>query len=165
MPFKGGTLSQSRTQLDLKCDDCRHQWSIEMASPVLIVRPDRQTDGKLSSDQRRNGTAGRSDDKRHPYAFKRQRMRAGLPGLLKSPDKTQSLAVLYSLNARQVRGRLRPLDPTTVFPGWVIPGGRLWLSAYDGASLRVRISVVKPRREGRDDDEHFAEFAVRHDTG
>lgn len=87
-------------------------------------------------------------------------MRAGLCGLLRSSDRKQTIAVLYSLDARRVTGRVRPLDPTSAFPPWLVPGSRLWLSAYDGARMRIRISVVQPTRDGGNDDEHFAEFTV-----
>jgi hypothetical protein len=70
------------------------------------------------------------------------------------------VTVLYSLDPRRVAGRLRLPDPNSAFPPWLVPGSRLWLSAYDGVRLRIRITVVKPRREGGHDDEHFAEFSV-----
>jgi hypothetical protein len=164
MPLKAGTLSPSRTQVNLKCDDCRHEWSIEMAPPVLIVRPDRQTDGEPSAG-RPIGEEDRTDDRRNAHELNGQRMRVGLCGLLTSSDTTQNVAVLYSLDARRAAGRLRLLDPSSVFPPWLVPGSRLWLSAYDGGRLRIRISVVKRRREGCEDDEHFAEFAVEGSGG
>jgi hypothetical protein len=165
MPLKGGTLSQRRTQLNLQCADCRFEWSIEMAPPVLIVKPDRQTDGEASGSRPPMVEHGPTEDKRDTAESNRQRMRAGLCGLLKSSDRTHTVTVLYSLDARQVTGRLRLLDPASVFPPWLVPGSRLWLSAYDGAALRIRISGLKPRREGSDDDdEHFAEFDVAHVT-
>jgi len=159
MPSTGRTLSQRRTQLNLKCDDCRHEWSIEMAPPALIVRPDRQTDGDTSGLRLPIAEERRTDDKRNAGESNRQRMRAGLGGLLRSSDRTQTLAVLYSLDARRVTGRLRPLDPARAFPRWLVPGSRLWLFAYDGAPLRIRVSLVRPPRDGGD-DEHFAEFTV-----
>lgn len=159
MPLTGGTLSQRRTQLNLKCDDCGHQWSIEMAPPVLIVRPDRQADGDTSGRQPPIAEERRTDEKRNAGESNRQRMHAGLCGLLQSSDRTHTLAVLYSLDARRVTGRVRPLDPTSAFPQWLVPGSRLWLSAYDGAQMRIRISVVQPRDGGKD-GEHFAEFTV-----
>ena len=160
LPLTGGTLSQRRTQLNLKCDECRHEWSIEMAPPVLIVRPDRQTDGGTSGRQPPIAEGRRTDDKRNAGKSNRQRMHAGLCGLLRSSDRTQTLAVLYSLDARRVTGRVRPLDPASAFPRWLVPGSRLWLSAYDGAQMRIRISMVQPPRDGGEEDEHFAEFTV-----
>ena len=160
MPLTGGTLSQRRTQLNLKCHDCRHEWPIELAPPVLIVRPDRQTDGDTSRRQPPIAEERRPDDRRNARAPSRQRMHAGLCGVLRSSDRTQTLAVLYSLDARRVTGRVRPLDPASAFPRWLVPGSRLWLSAYDGAPIRIRISVVRPRRDRGEDDEHYAEFTV-----
>lgn len=159
MPLTAGTLSQRRTQVNLKCVDCRYEWSIETAPPILIVTPDRQTDGEPSAGGP-TGEEDRPDDRRKPHDLNRQRMRVGLCGLLTSSDTTQKVAVLYSLDARQAAGRLRLLDPSSAFPPWLVPGSRVWLSAYDGMRLRIRISVMKRRREGSEDDEHFAEFAV-----
>jgi hypothetical protein len=44
MPFRAGTLPAGRTQVDLRCRDCGHEWMEEMTPPVLIVKPDRRTD-------------------------------------------------------------------------------------------------------------------------
>ena len=161
MPLKVGTLSHNRTQLNLKCHRCRHEWSIEMAPPVLIVRPARHTDDDETGGSRPPiAEAGLTHDKRNAYQLKSRRMRAGLCGLLRSPDKTQTAAVLYSLDARQATGRLRPLDPANVFAPWLVAGSRLWLSAYDGSPLRIRINIVKPPRKDSEDGEQFAEFVV-----
>ena len=160
MPLTGGTLSQRRTQLNLKCSDCGHECSIEIAPPVLIVRPDRQTDDDTSARQSAIDEERRPDDKRNADESNRQRMHAGLCGLLRSSDRTQTLAVLYSLDPRRIVGRVRPLDPASAFPRWLTPGSRLWLSAYDGAPMRIRISVVQAPRDGGEDDEHFAAFTV-----
>jgi len=160
MPLRAGTLAERRTQVDLKCARCRHEWSIEMTRPVLIVKPDRETDDDTSSSQPANAKEVPTDDRRESYESNRQRMRVGLCGLLRSTDRTHTVTVLYSLDARRVTGRLRLLDPSSVCPLWLVPGSRLWLSGYDGLPLRIRITVVKLRREGCKDDEHFAEFVV-----
>ncbi len=160
MPLTAGTLSEGRTQVNLKCGDCRHEWSIEMAPPVVIVRPDRETDGDTSGSPPPIAQDGQTDDRRDAHEVNRQRMRVGLCGLLTSSDRTHTVTVLYSLDAHRVAGRLRLLDPGSVFPPWLVPGSRLWLSAYDGVPLRIRISVVKPPSDDGKDDEHFAEFAV-----
>ena len=174
MPLKAGTIAESRTQLDLKCDDCGHEWFIEMSPPVLIVKPDRQTDGAASPAERpptdeQAQAAGSSpeintrDDRRHASEMHRQRMRAGLCGLLKSADATQTVAVLYSLAADRATGRLRLLDPSHLLPAWVAPNSRLKLSGYDGVPLYISITAVKHPSAGSKVDEQFAEF-VRNDA-
>lgn len=160
MPIRVGTLAEHRTQVDLKCDGCRHEWSIEMTPPVLIVKPDRETDGDPSSSQAAIAQEAHTDDRRQSYQLNRQRMRVGLCGLLRSTDGTHTVTVLYSPDAHRVNGRLRLLDPSSVFPPWLVPGSRLWLSGYDGVALRIRITVVKLRRHGCKDDEHFAEYVM-----
>lgn len=164
MPIRVGTLAEHRTQVDLKCDGCRHEWSIEMTPPVLIVKPDRETDGVPSSSQPAIAQAVQTDDRRESYQLNGQRMRVGLCGLLRSTDRTHTVTVLYSLNAHRVTGRLRLLDPSSVFPRWLVPDSRLWLSGYDGVESRIRITVVKLRRDGCKDDEHFAEYVMPHVT-
>lgn len=160
MPLSAGTLAEHRTQVHLKCDSCRHDWFIEMTPPVLIVKPDRETDGDTSCGQPALSEEVQTDDRRESQELNRQRMRVGLCGLLRSTDRTHTVTVLYSLDARRINGRLRVLDPSSAFPRWLVPGSRLWLSGYDGVPLRIRITVVKPRREDCNDDEHFAEYVM-----
>ena len=160
MPSRAGTLAERRTQLDLRCGRCRHEWSIEMTPPVLIVKPDRETDSETFRSQPPITKEPRTRDRRESYGSHRQRMRVGLRGLLTSTDRTQTVTVLYSLNAHRVAGRLRLMDPSSVSPPWLVAGSRLWLSGYDGLRLRIRITVVKLRGEGCKDDDHFAEFVV-----
>ena len=157
MPFRAGTLAEGRTQVNLICDQCRHEWSIEMTPPVLIVKPDRETDGTEVSSPETN----EPNDRRQAYKRRRQRMRVGLCGLLKSADGAHTVAVLYSLAADRAAGRLRLLDPSHLFPSWVAEGTPLKLSGYDGVPLRIRITTIKLPREGRRGDDYFAEFAVR----
>lgn len=164
MPLSAGTLAERRTQVHLKCDRCRHEWSIEMTPPVLIVKPDRETDGDPSSSQPAIAQEAQTDDRRESCELNRQRMRVGLCGLLKSTDRTHIVTVLYSLDPHRVTGRLRLIDPSSACPLWLVPGSRLWLSGYDGVPLRIRITVVKLPRDGCNDDEHFAEFVVPHVT-
>ena len=164
MPSRAGTLAERRTQVDLKCGRCRHEWSIEMTPPVLIVNPDRETDRETSGSQPATAIEGRTRDRRESYGLHSQRMRVGLPGLLTSTDRMHTVTVLYSLNAHRVAGRLRLMDPSSVYPQWLVAGSRLWLSGYDGSALRIRITVVKSRREGRNDDDDFAEFVVHQIT-
>ena len=157
MPFRAGTLAEGRTQVHLTCDECRHQWSIEMTPPVLIVKPERETDGTEAS----SSEVDQANDRRHAYKRHRRRMRAGLCGLLKSPGSAHTVAVLYSLTADRTAGRLRLLDPDHRFPAWVTGDSRLKLSGYDGVPLRICITMVKLPRDGWKDDDHFAEFVVR----
>lgn len=159
MPSKAGTLAERRTQVDLKCARCRHEWSIEMTPPVLIVKPERETDGETASSEPAIGEQVRTDDRREPHETHAQRMRVGQCGLLRSTDRTHTITVLYSLDAQRLSGRLRLTDPESAWPEWLAPGSRLWLFEYDGLPLRIRVTVIKPRREGEDDD-HFAEFVV-----
>jgi hypothetical protein len=172
MPLKGGTIAEGRTQLDLKCGDCGHQWFIEMSPPVLIVKPDRQTDVATSPTERppidEQGQAPGSspeiskiDDRRHPAEMHPQRMRIGLCGLLTSTDGTHTVAVLYSLDADRATGRLRLLDPGHPFPPWLGPDTGLRLSGYDGVPLHISVTAVKLPRDVPKDDDHFAEFVVR----
>lgn len=130
-----------------------------MTPPVLIVKPERETDGETSSRQPVIVEEFRAGDRREPNESHRQRMRVGMCGLLRSTDRTHTVPVIYSLDAQQLAGRSRLTDPGSAWPAWLVPGGRLWLSGYDGLPLRIRITVVKPRRDGEDDD-HFAEFVV-----
>ena len=164
MPLRAGTLAEHRTLVQLKCDGCRHEWSIEMTPPVLIVKPDRETDGDTFNSEPALAHDVPSDDRRDSFELNRQRMRVGLCGVLRSTDRTHSVTVLYSLDAHRVTGRLRLLDPNSVFPAWLGPGSRLWLSGYDGVLMRIRITVVKLRLEGRNDDEHFAEYVMPQTT-
>lgn len=160
MPSRAGTLAERRTQVDLKCGRCRHEWSIETTPPVLIVTPDRETDGASSGRPLANPQPVHTEDRRESYELNGQRMRVGLCGLLKSTDRTHTVTVLYSLDAQRVTGRLRPMDPSSASPPWLVAGRRVWLSGYDGVALRIRITAVKLRCDGSDDDEHFAEFVV-----
>ena len=160
MPLRAGTLAKDRTRVDLKCARCRHEWSFEMTPPFLIVKPERDTDGDTSSSRPAMAKEVKIDDRRESYELHRRRMRVGLCGLLRSTDRTQTVTVLYSLDSHRVTGRLRLMDPSGLCPLWLVPGSRLWLSGDDGLPVRIRITVVKPRREGCKDDEHFAEFVV-----
>lgn len=161
MPLKGGTLTQSRTQLNLKCDECRHEWSIEMMPPVLLLMAGRETDRDASRKPQAMSSPIQTPDRRRPDRSHRRRTRVGLCGLLRSADRTQAVAVLYSVDPGRVNGRLRVLDPGSRFPGWLVQGSRLWLYGYDGVPLRVRITAVAPRRGGLADDEQFAEYVIR----
>ena len=160
MPLRAVTLAEHRAQLDLKCNGCRHEWSIEMTPPVLIVKPDRETDGDTFSSHPAIAHEVQTGDRRESYELNRQRMRVGLCGLLRSTDRTHTVTVLYSHDARRIAGRLRLLDLSSVAPRWLVAGSRLWLTGYDGVQLRIRITMVKLRREGRKDDEHFAEYLM-----
>ena len=160
MPLKAGTIAEGRTQVDLKCDDCGHEWFIEMSPPVLIVKPDRQTDGAASVTAS-SPEIDTTEDRRHVAEMHRQRMRIGLCGLLTSPGGTHTVAVLYSLDADRVTGRLRLLDPNHLFPPWLGPDSLLRLSGYDGVPLHISVTVVKLPGDVRKDDDHFAEFVVR----
>ena len=160
MPLKGGTLTQSRTQLNLKCDDCRHEWFIEMSPPVLLLTVDRETDRERSRSRIAMAPQVPTAERRQPSRSHRQRIRVGLCGLLRSSDRTHAVAVRYSLDPDRVNGRLRLLDPSSGFPGWLEQGSRLWLYGYDGVPLRVRITTVTPPRAGPTDDEQFAEYIV-----
>lgn len=160
MPSKAGTLAQHRTQVHLKCENCRHEWSVEMIPPVVLVKRDRKTDDDSGNNPHATAQGIHAADRRKPYRFSRQRMRAGLCGLLRPVDRTQTVAVLYSLDARQAAGRLRPLDPRAVFPGWLVPGSRLWLTDYDGAPRRIRVTAVRAARDGPRDGEQFAEYVL-----
>ena len=162
MPFRAGTLAESRTQVDLRCDYCGHELSIEMSPPVLIVAPDRQTDvaGPAGSEPAIVPEANQTDDRRNVPAPKEQRMRVGLRGLLMSADGAHTVTVLYSLDGHRARGRMRPLDPGNVFPAWLVPDSPMKLHGYDGLPLDISVTVVKLPRQDRKDDDHFAEFAV-----
>ncbi len=174
IPVRAGTLAESRTQVVLKCDDCRHEWSIEVTPPVLIVKPDRQTDCATSCSRPQNAPEGHgaghfselnpTNDRRNLNGMHMRRMRVGLCGLLRSYDGTHTVAVLYSLDAQRAAGRLRPLNPGNLFPPWLHPDSRLRLSGYDGVPLYIRTTVVKLPREGRSNDDRFAEFVVRQAT-
>jgi len=162
MPFRAGTLAGTRTQLDLRCDYCGHESTIEMTPPVLIVTPDRQTDGASSGSEPPIVQEGKqSDDRRNLHGANIQRMRVGLRGLLMSADATHTATVLYSLDGHRARGRMRPLDPSNPFPSWLDPDSRLTLHGYDGLPLDICVTGVKLPREDRKDDDHFAEFVVR----
>jgi hypothetical protein len=93
-----------------------------------------------------------------------QRMRVGLFGRLLSADGAHTIAVLYSLDGHGSRGRLRPQDPTTLFPDWLDQDSQPKLSAHDGAVMNITITLVKFPRDGWKDDDHFAEFVVRQVT-
>ncbi|HEX7280884.1 MAG TPA: hypothetical protein VF239_02430 [Vicinamibacterales bacterium] len=73
-----------------------------------------------------------------------------------------TITVLYSVNSHRSTGRLRLISRTTVWPQWLVPGSRLWLSSYDGLRLRIRITAVKLRCGASEDDDDFAEFVVPH---
>lgn len=159
MPLKAGTLAEGRTQVVLQCAKCRHEWPIEMKPPVVIVNPDRETDGGASASQA--PTVHDGHDRRDTHETDTQRMRVGLCGLLRSGDRTHTVTVLYSLDAQRANGRLRLIDPGQLFPEWLHPGSRLKLSGYDGVALYIRITTVKLPREDSQADDHFAEFTVR----
>lgn len=163
MPRKAGTLAEGRTQFHLRCAGCRHEWSIEMSPPVVVVTPDRDTDRVTASSDTPVHESGHDvgGDRRNPSAANAQRMRVGLCGLLRSADRMHTVTVLYSLDARGLTGRLRLVDPATLFPDWLSADSRLKLSGYDGAPLYIRITAVQLPREGEKDDDHFAEFLVR----
>ena len=93
-----------------------------------------------------------------------QRMRVGLSGRLMSADATHTVAVLYSLDGYGSRGRLRPQDPTALFPSWIEQESRLKLYAHDSVPLDIVITLIKVPRPGWQDDDHFAEFVVRQVT-
>lgn len=131
-----------------------------MTPPVLIVNPDRETDHETFERQAVMAEEFQTGDRRESHDWARQRMRVGLCGLLRSTDRAHILTVLYSLDPDRINGRLRVMDPGGVSPVWLAPRRRLWLSGYDGLPMRIRITTVKPRREGGGDDEHFAEFVV-----
>lgn len=160
LPSRAGTLAERRTQVDLRCTRCRHEWSLEMTPPVLIVNPDRETDDETFDRQTVRAEEFQTGNRRDLHDWARQRMRVGLCGLLRSTDRTHTVTVLYSLDPQRVNGRLRLMDPGGVSPAWLAPRRRLWLSGYDGLPMRIRITTVKPRHEGGSDDEHFAEFVV-----
>ena len=162
MPFRAGTLAETRTQVDLRCDYCGHELTIEMTPPVLIVAPDRETDGGASpsSEPAIVLEGNQADDRRNLHEANMQRMRVGLRGLLKSADGSHTVTVLYSLDGHRARGRMRPLDPSNVFPAWLAPESRLKLHGYDGLPLDVCVTAVKLPRDDRKDDDHFAEFVV-----
>ena len=163
MPSRAGTLAEHRTQVDLKCSRCRHEWSLEMTPPVLIVKPDRETDAEEPTTPPAPSTAIQKDKRRESEST-RQRMRVGSCGLLRSTDRTHTVAVLYSLNSDRIAGRLRLVDPSGATPPWLAQGSRLWLFDYDGLPLRIRITTVKPPRDGYKDAEQFAEFVVHQVT-
>lgn len=160
MPSRAGTLAERRTQLDLRCGGCRHEWSVETTPPVLIVKPGRETDGEASGREAAIGNAVGRGDRRESDGCLRQRMRVGLCGLLTSTDRAHTITVLYSLDAHRVIGRLRLMDPNGMCPPWLAPGSRLWLSGYDGLPMRIRITVVNLAPEANNDDDLFAEFVV-----
>lgn len=157
MPSRAGTLAEYRTQVDLRCGRCRHEWSIEMTPPVLIVRPERETDGGELTNHPATAEQVETGERRDSSELRHQRMRLGLGGLLTSTDRTNTIPVLYSVDARGRTGRLRLIDPSRPFPVWLVAGSRLWLSAYDGLPLRIRITAVTLPTT---DAEHFAEFVV-----
>ncbi|HUQ87273.1 MAG TPA: hypothetical protein VM096_06920 [Vicinamibacterales bacterium] len=131
-----------------------------MTPPVLIVKPERETDGGTTSSDLPIAEDIPTDDRREPSEFNTRRLRVGLCGLLKSTDRTHTITVLYSVDARGVCGRLRLVDPKGVYPQWLNRGSKLWLSGYDGVPLRIRITADKLRPEDKN-DEHFAEFVVQ----
>lgn len=135
---------------------------MEMTPPVLIVTPERETDTDAPSSYPATIDDIQTDDRRDSSELRQQRMRVGLCGLLTSTDRTQTITVLYSLDARGHTGRLRLTDPSSPLPAWLTAGSRLWLSAYDGLPLRIRITAVKLPAEGGAADDHFAEFVVPH---
>lgn len=165
MPVRAGTLAETRTQVDLRCAHCGHELTIEMTPPVLIVTPDRQTDGAASGSEPTVVPEGnQSDDRRNLREAHMQRMRVGLRGLLMSGDGAHTVTVLYSLDGHRARGRMRPLDPSNLFPRWLDPESRLKLHGYDGLPLDICVTAVKLPRPDRKDDDHFAEFVVRQVT-
>jgi hypothetical protein len=166
MPFRAGTLAETRTQVDLRCDHCGHQLSIEMTPPVLIVTPDRQTDdaGSAGSEPPIVTEANHTNDRRNVRGPNMQRMRVGLRGVLMSADEAHTVTVLYSLDGHCARGRMRLLAPGNGFPSWLVAETRLKLHGYDGQPLEISVTVVKPPRPDHKDDDHFAEFVVSHVT-
>ena len=52
-------------------------------------------------------------------------MRVGLRGLLRSGDRAHTIAVLYSLDADGLTGRLRPMDPNSAWPPWLAEASRV----------------------------------------
>jgi hypothetical protein len=161
MPSKVRTLAEDRTEVGLICSRCRYEWSIEMSPPVLIMKPDREVDDQSGDSQPAVHNDARNGDRRRPQPFQRPRMRVGLSGLLTSTDRMHTITVLYSVNSHRSTGRLRLISRTTVWPQWLVPGSRLWLSSYDGLRLRIRITAVKLRCGGSEDDD-CAEFVVPH---
>jgi hypothetical protein len=157
MPFRAGTLAEGRTQVDLTCGACRHDWSIEMTPPVLIVKPERQADAAATD----SASSIEEGHERRSASHKTRRMRVGLCGLLMPADETDPVTVLYSLDADRMAGRLRLLHPNHVFPPWLSTESRLKLSGYDGVAFEICITAVKLPPEGSKDDDHFAEFVVR----
>lgn len=137
-----------------------------MTPPVLIVTPDRHTDAAA--------TAGsgppivpeghHAADRRNLHQANMQRMRVGMRGLLMSADGMHTVSVLYSLDGHRARGRMRPLDPSNLFPSWLDPESRLKLHGHDGLPLDISVTAVKLPRQDRKDDDHFAEFVVREIT-
>lgn len=164
MPSRIRTLAECRTEVDLICSRCRYEWSIEMSPPVLIVKPDRETDEDPCVSQPAAHDDARGGDRRGKQTVQRPRMRVGLSGVLTSTDRRHTITVLYSLNSRRSAGRLRLINRTSAWPQWLVPGSRLWLSGYDGLPLRIRITAVKLRGAGFEDDDDFAEFIVPHLT-
>ena len=160
MPIRAGTLAETRTQVDLRCDCCGHELTIEMTPPVLIVTPERETDGAASVSGPAIEREGDQADRRNLRQPNTQRMRVGLRGLLRSADGSQTVTVLYSLDGHRARGRLRPLDPSNLFPSWLEAESRVTLHGYDGLPLDICITSVKLPRDDRKGD-HFAEFVVR----
>ena len=163
MPVRAGTLAEARTQVDLRCDYCGHELSIEMTPPVLIVNPDRHTDGAAVSGSEPPIVleGNQREQRRNAAAANLKRMRVGLRGLLVSADGMHTVAVLYSLDGHRSRGRMRPLDPSSRFPSWLNPDGRLKLHGYDGFPVDISVTVVKIPLQDWKDDDHFAEFVVR----
>jgi hypothetical protein len=163
MPFRAGTLAETRTQVDLRCEHCGHELTIEMTPPVLIVTPDRHTDdaGLAGGGRPIVPEPNQTEDRRSVRGANMQRMRVGLRGLLMSADRAHTVSVLYSLDGHRGRGRLRPLDPGNPFPSWLVPDRRLKLHGYDGLPLDISVTAVKLPRHDRKDDDHFAEFVVR----
>lgn len=93
-----------------------------------------------------------------------QRMRVGLLGRLFYQDGEHTIAALYSLDGHGSRGRLRPRDPAALFPSWLDHGTHLKLYGNDGIPMDITITLVKLPRAGWKNDDHFAEFVVRHVT-
>ena len=159
-PSKAGTLTERRTQVHLKCACCRHEWSLEMAPPVLMFKPDRETDDEVATEQPPMPPQSEAGERRGTVPPKMRRMRVGLRGLLRSGDRAHTIAVLYSLDADGLTGRLRPMDPNSAWPPWLAEASRVWLSGDDEPPLRARISLVKAPAATGNDDDYFAEFQV-----